>query len=691
MSFKFRSALLSSAFGLVLAPQAAFAQSAASLFAKPVDTVIVTATRNPDDPPIVSEARERLSRTPGAVAVIANETYEDRTAQGLSDVLRDVPGVLAEKRYGEESRLSIRGSGIGQSYHQRGVMFAQDGVPFADADGFSDFQKIDPLGARYVEVYKGGNALRFGGAQLGGAINLITPTGRTAESDNMARLEGGSFGTARAAAQVARTSGDWDVFASASGLTSDGYRQQSEQKQARGSINLGYSFGEDREVRLIAYGADINQDVPGALTLSQALSNPKQGGANVVANDWARDQQIGRVSLQTRWRFQDGLVFEGGVYATKTDLHHPISIVIDQQSDNQGAFGRFDWSGEIGGHAADLYWGASYRQGAVDQQLYSNAGGANGFQFGDARQKASGLDVFAEGRYFVLPHLALVAGGSYGRATRDYTNYLNAANNASRDYDWFAPRFGALWQFDSRAQLYANVTRSVEPPHYGALVQSPAPGFVPVDAQKAWTGEVGARGRSGAFIWDVTLYRAHIRNELLTFNNVYGLPSAFANADKTIHQGIEAALDWRITEDGFLGGGLSLKQSYTYSDFKFDGDAAYGDNRLPVAPEHQYQAALRYDHPAGVFIAPSVEWRPKSVYVDYANTQKAPDFALLSLNAGWTVTQSATLFLDARNLTDKKYVAEFGAVTNASSPGVNNAVFYPGEGRAIFGGVSLRF
>ena len=75
-----------------------------------------------------------------------------------------------------------------------GVLLAQDGVPFADADGFSDFQKIDPLGARFVEVYKGGNALRFGGAQLGGAINFVTPNGKTAQSPVLARVEAGAQG-----------------------------------------------------------------------------------------------------------------------------------------------------------------------------------------------------------------------------------------------------------------------------------------------------------------------------------------------------------------------------------------------------------------------------------------------------------------------------------------------------------------
>jgi iron complex outermembrane receptor protein len=670
---KFSLALCVSA--LALMPGMALAESADN------ETIIVTARPNPEDPPVVAAARDDLSRTPGAVSVVANESYEARAATGLTDLLRDVPGVLAQRRYGEESRFSIRGSGLDQSYHQRGVLFAQDGVPFADADGFSDFQKLDPLTARYAEVYRGGNALRFGGAQLGGAVNLVTPTGRTAQSDSLLRAETGSFGFARASGQIARAWGDWDAFAALTAMQGDGYREHAEQDQLRGTLNLGRSFGDDREVRLIVYGADINQDVPGTLTLAQALASPEAASGAAAAFDWQRDQEVFRTSLQTRWRFNDALLFEGGLYATTTDLYHPISLLIDQQIETQGVFGRFDWQGEVSGRRADLYWGASYRQGHVDQIL-----GPVMFPIaGDSRREATGMELFAEGRLFVTDALALVAGGSYGRFTRDYGDRLNAANNDSLDGDWFAPRIGLLWEGESGVQVYANITNSIEPPHYGALVQAPYPGFVPVEPQEAWTGEIGTRGRSGAFVWDITLYRAELENELLSFNPTTGVPAAFFNADNTIHQGVEFALDWEIAADWVL------RQSYTYSDFFFDGDPIYGDNQIPVAPEHQYRATLRYTHPAGWFVAPGVEWRPSDTWVDYANTLQAPGYTIWSLNAGWNFETGVALFVDARNLTDEAYVPEFGAIVDASAIGANTAVFYPGEGRAVYGGVSYRF
>lgn len=658
-----------------------------------VDTVIVTGRRDPEDPPVVAEARARLSRTPGAVSVVSAEAYQNRAAQGLYDILRDAPGVLAQKRFGEEARLSIRGSGLSQAYHQRGVLFAQDGVPFADADGFSDFQKIDPLGARYVEVYRGGNALRFGGAQLGGALNFVTPTGRTAAQAALIRLEGGAYGLRRGQLALARDWGEWDAYASLSGLEADGFRDHSEQQQARFSLNLGRSFGEDREVRLIVSAAEVEQAVPGTLSLADALTRPRMANPATVANNWRRDVDVARATLQTRWRLADDLVFEGGVYVTDDTLWHPIPVVLDNHNRTWGGFGRLDWDGAVGGRRADLFVGAYYRSGELDSRVSLNFGGVpSPFLVGSAQQQATGLDLFAEGRLFVTEQLAVVAGGSFGRATRDYVDNLGA-NSDQITYDWFSPRLGLLWEAADGSQVFANVTRSEEPPIYDSLRNSSFTGigFVPLETQKAWTGEIGARGRRGPLLWDVTLYRAQVRDELLNYVITPGIPSATFNAGDTVHQGLEAALDWALTEDAPGGGRLSLRQSWTWSDFRFDGDAVYGDNRLPVIPEHQYRAELKYAHPAGWFIAPAVEWRPGDVWVDYANTMKAPGYAVWSVSAGWTINDHVAFYVDARNLTDKAYAPEFGAVTDALAPGVSTEVFYPGEGRAVFVGLRLAY
>jgi iron complex outermembrane receptor protein len=145
---------------------------------------------------------------------------------------------------------------------------------------------------------------------------------------------------------------------------------------------------------------------------------------------------------------------------------------------------------------------------------------------------------------------------------------------------------------------------------------------------------------------------------------------------------VEAAVDWRITP------ALRLRQTWTWSDFRFVGDAEYGDNRLPIAPEHFYRAELRYEHPAGWFVAPSVEWSASDVWVDYANTTRSPAYAVWNLNAGWTVDERITLFVDARNLADKAYVSNVQAAIRANAA---TAAYWPGDGRAVFAGLTLAY
>jgi iron complex outermembrane receptor protein len=214
---------------------------------------------------------------------------------------------------------------------------------------------------------------------------------------------------------------------------------------------------------------------------------------------------------------------------------------------------------------------------------------------------------------------------------------------------------------------------------------APTTGASASETKEAWTGEVGTRGRVGAFIWDVAFYHAKLRKELLTYavNPAQGIPAPTFNADETTHQGLEAGLDWEIMN------GLRLRQTYMWSDFRFKDDVQYSDNRLPVVPEHFYRAELRYRTQDGFWIAPSVEWSIKDTYVDYMNTLKAPSYGVFNLGLGQEFKGGVSLFVDIRNLTDERYVSNFTAVTNAQT--ASTAVFFPGDARSVYGGVALTF
>lgn len=225
--------------------------------------------------PTAAEARVELEAVPGAVDLVPAKEYEATPQITIKDAFDYVPGVFVQPKWGEDSRLSIRGSGLSRNFHLRGIQLYQDGIPLNTADGYGDFQEIDPSAYKYIEVYKGANALRYGANALGGAINFVTATGYDA-SPFQARVDAGSLGFRRAQASSGGVSGPFDGFVTASLQEQDGFRDHSNGDAFRGSANLGIKLSPGAETRFYLNGASVDQRIPGAVTKNVALTDPKQ-------------------------------------------------------------------------------------------------------------------------------------------------------------------------------------------------------------------------------------------------------------------------------------------------------------------------------------------------------------------------------------------------------------------------------
>ena len=279
----------------------------------------------------------------------------------------------------------------------------------------------------------------------------------------------------------------------------------------------------------------------------------------------------------------------------------------------------------------------------------------------------------------------MIAGGVYANGFRRQHETFNSFAGGTRDvsgrasFDQFSPKLGLLYDVNPDIQVFANYSRSAEFPGFIELAQVSQ--FVPISAQRAWTMELGTRGKSGIASWDIAFYRADIKGELLQFNVGPDIPASTFNAGKTRHQGVEAALSLQIAS------WLRLRQVYQYADFRFRSDAQYGNNRLPVIPRHSYRGELRVGTDS-LHLAPSLEWVPQGAWADYSNTARTPGYALLSLTAGATVRDGIDLFVDARNITGKKAIGDISATIKATTASV---IYYPVERRALSAGIRARF
>jgi len=221
------------------------------------------------------DAKRIIQRTPGGVYVVGAEVFEDRYSLNFQDTVSHVPGVFATKRFAEEVRISIRGSGLERSFHQKGLTGFQDGVPFGAADGSGDFQEIDTLALQRIEIHKGGNAMQFGSTTLGGSINMVQKTGHSHPGYQL-RFEMGSDDTFRGNMQSGKIFEDGsDMFMSLTGITSDGFREHADQENIKFNTNVGIKLSSQAETRFYFSANQIDLELPGSVTQNQALTDPE--------------------------------------------------------------------------------------------------------------------------------------------------------------------------------------------------------------------------------------------------------------------------------------------------------------------------------------------------------------------------------------------------------------------------------
>lgn len=643
----------------------------------------------PRAPLAIDAAKLRLDERAGATGLVDGESYRRGRVSTLSDALGYAAGVFVQPRFGaEEARISIRGSGLQRTFHGRGLKVLQDGVPVNFADGGFDMQSIEPLSTRYIEVWRGANALEYGAATLGGAVNFVTPTGYDAQGWRL-RSEVGSFGYGRWQAQWGGQQGAHDGVLSVSGFAQDGFRDNAPQENHRLFGNYGFRFSEVLEARVYLSKVDTRSALPGALTLAQFRSDPRLANPGSVTLDQRRDFELDRVSAKLVYAPDEHNEWQVSAYFADKFLDHPIFQVLQQDSRDRGLDLRWRHEGELAGHRNVITAGVGASQGDTRDDRWVNRGRANpddhrGARTGQSDQIAKNRELFIENQHSLTEQWVLALGVQALEADRRFDDLFRAGGvnrSFDADYDGVNPKLGLRYQASESLTVFGNLSRSTEPPSFGEL--SGGPNITQVDEQTANSGELGLRYGDGQWNLDAVLYRARIKDELLALNDPNGNPLGTTNADTTIHQGIEFAAGVTLSDQ------LALRANYLFNDFRFDGDRVYGDNDLAGIPRHWLRAELNWSPFERLAIAPSIEWAPQDYYVDHANTVKAPGYPIWGVRLSGSVSERLSWFIDGRNLGDRDYVATTGVVADAR--GRDGAYYLPGDGRSAYGGIELRF
>lgn len=669
------------------------------------DTALGTVTVQGARQSAAESARSQLAEVPGGTSVVDSEEVAKGRTANLQDTLGYQPGVFVQSTGGNDAaKISIRGSGANTSpgYFREGIKFLFDGLPITGAGG-TPYEFLNASGVNYTEILRGANAFQYGALTLGGAINFVNHSGYSAPGLRL-RAEAGSYGYQKQSLSVGGVEDALDYYVNVDNSRNEGYRDYSLSKSQGVVANLGYRFSPSLETRLMLRYRDEFHNDPSATTLDQIKHHTRRASATAESSG-AGSRRPGSLWLgsKTTYTFDDDARLTFGV------AYHDYAHNNSPNSPSNPSY--WDWHDLnllLGYDRVDNWFGHESRSSIAftsTQHLRGEVNSTNrgkvplkqvNYQDSFDRTLALGNDLN------LFDGLWLTSGVSFvnvrRKVTVDYAVNPNTTDFPTKeDYDnWsIAPRVGLRYEFTPQVQVFANFSRSIDPPASWEYSGSgpTTPYIRPLVEQKGNTFEVGIKGSHGIFDGSLALYRSWIRDELLNVQLIAPTATAAAvtgafNASPTIHQGVEAGLNTRLWENP-QGDQLRLRQVYTYNDFHYRDDDTFGDNQLPGLPKHVYQGELQYQHNRGFYGGVNVQSASRTA-VDYANTFYAPSYTVWGANVGYAAPKGDwKVSLDLKNLANKAYVTAVTPQYNAA--GADTASLWPGDGIGAYVGVEVRY
>ncbi len=673
-----------------------------------VEEIQVIADPTVGNTPTFEQQFERFLHRPGAETVVSTEQFDSSHLGTLENLMSETPGVYSVSRGDSNGGLySIRGTDIASSgpRNGRGIRAYIDGVPLGRTEAGLTVSLIDILAADYLEVYRGPNSLRFGAISAGGALNFVSRTGKNNPGSRLS-FERGAYGFQQMQLQHGAIKNNVDYYVSLSDHRTDGYRDHTETEATRLSSNLGWAIEDNLDTRFFFTVGKDYQDLSGTVPLNLIEEDGRDSGTWAIPADTDRNFDYVRLANRTDWSLEQYGKIAFDTFALRTDFDHlpsPFSGIVDNLWEEYGVGIRYDHVTEIAGMTTEITGGirGSFTEGEFLKFRHLNGGKDKGDKVNDTSFESTLIEAYGEMAFSLTDNVRLFVGLQAVDIQRELTDnfrediasiapvfsrgvlmQLPQPGSSTRDqgydvgYDTINPKLGLNWQIADDYFLFASIARSYEVPTGADVADVVANGGTDsaIKPQVAWTYEFGLRGGTERFFIDATFYHSPVKDEILTRScsvsqgddiSICADSIAF-NVDNTVHQGVEIGLSYVVAESMVSeGDSLKLTTTWNYSDFKFDDDPIYGDNRLPVIPQHTLFSGLTYTHSSGFFA--DLEYR-------YADERGATYDG--SGGKGWTIPSYSTwgmqigfkpqskpysFYIQGTNLGDEIYASTYTA------------------------------
>lgn len=632
----------------------------------------------------------RLAAAPDAATThpLAWDTGAPRagTLPTLARQFAGLPGLVTQEGFGgiDPPRLSVRGSGLQSAPVNRGVLWMLDGLPLNATDGTFPSAVFEPavLGTPHLTTSPGhpwGSTMALGGSLTFGTDPDSSRPG--------AWLSVGPDGYRRAGANSgARTGPRGSAQAAVAYAAWDGWRPNSSQDRlalaGSGCIRLAEN---GPTLTLSGYAARTRLEVPGPLTLDAARRQPRSLSPTAAADRPRRETRFGHLALDLTWGKEAGEAFTRAALAGQhsDDWFRQLRSLGLTESAGPDLTALLEARRTLDAHTVS--GGALVRSGSRRQSRWMQAAGVIGPRFADLDLDSDHTVVWLDDSWAVGTELTIDGGISFMDAVREAGGTPLASGRVVER--GLAHRIGLSWQAGETLVVRARVLRGLEPPAFDDLLATRgAPGALALSwsalrAQRSNTIEFGLSGSTGALAYACAVYTSRWSRELLRLADTSGAPRGTINAGPTEHDGVEAALRWRLA--GSERRALHLALTHTWSRAAMDTRASLGGRDLAGLPPHAGSGELAWLVDHGWTAAAGASWTGGTIWADHANTLGYSGATLGHARIGWVDRRGWSIVLEVDNLLDRAAIASTAGVIDLARNPAATTLFLPALPRQV--------
>jgi vitamin B12 transporter len=614
-----------------------FAQTTKDSTVRQLDQVVVTATKYP----------VKQSQTGKVVIVIPHEEIEKSTGKPLGELLSEQAGITVSGSLndaGTNQSIFIRGAGSGRA------LLLIDGIPVSDPtanDNSFDINLIPVTMIERIEISKGAQSTLYGSDAIAGVINIITIKSDVKNPFNAkTSLSGGNYGTYNGNAQVYGKVADrltynvrYNHDRSAGFPTA--YDSSKSAPSAVPFLNDGYR--SDLVAGNLGWNATSALTVKGFFQYSQNKADIDAGAFTPAVGYTSATG-----SLLTGGGFSYKLsntTINGNYLYSGSDLRLLEDSVYGQSyyKDHYAGSSQFVeiFANTNLGYGFTLLNGADYRYASMHE-----AGVAGGYPLAFKDTSVSQNSIYSSLLYGGNSGLSVELGGRLNTDSRYGSNYTYTFNPA--------------WLIDRNWKLYGSIASAFKAP---TLYQLYSPyGDASLLPEKSTTYEGGVQFNDRVLNTRATYFHRNTKDgiDYNYFTNQY------YNYDEEWGYGIE----WEGTVK--FAKIWSLSANYTWLKMKEQtqshvshDDTAY-DYALRV-PEHTVNLTLGVQPVHALFLSLAGHFESKRYDIGGydVNFNPLPDvvlnpFFILNGYAEYKVTSRLKLFVQGRNILNKKFYTIYG-------------------------------